>query len=138
MPTKLLIVVATISWGVWGFALKKAVAHMPPLSAYVVLAATNIALVPLYVLLARAFGTKLDFVTGGVVWAAAAAFAVGIGSVAMLYAMKTSDASSTVAMTAAYPVVTLLLAVLFLNEPITATRVAGVGLVAAGAVLLGR
>ena len=57
---------------------------------------------------------------------------------AMVLALERGDASQVVPISAAYPIVTLLLAVLFLSEPITAARLTGVLLVVVGVILVAR
>lgn len=53
-------------------------------------------------------------------------------------ALKAGDASQVVPVSATYPVVTLVLAALFLTESLTTLRVAGVGLIVGGIVLVSR
>ena len=138
MSVPALLVVATLAFGVWGFLLKKAVIAMPPLAAYVAFAATNLLLVPVYLLLARLWRTPLKFSVAGVGYAAGASLAVATGTIALLYAMRTRDAGEAVAITGSYPVITMILGVILLSEPITAGRVAGVAAIAAGVVLVTR
>jgi len=138
MPILALLVVSTLAFGVWGFLLKKAVVEMPPLAAYVAFAATNVILIPSYFLLARAWETPLKFPGIGIAYSAGASLAVAIGTIALLYAMRTRDAGVAVAFTASYPVITMLLGVVLLSEPITVPRVAGVSAIAIGAVLVTR
>src|SRR5262245_52302491 len=138
MPVPALLVVATLAFGVWGVLLKKAVVEMPPLAAYVAFAATNLVLIPAYYLLSRAWDAPLKFPAGGIAYSAGAARAVALGTIALLYAMRTRDVGVAVAFTGSYPVVTMLLGVLLLSEPITVPRVAGVAAIGIGAVLVTR
>lgn len=138
MPTHAWVILATVSWGIWAFALRKAVSHMPPLAAYVAYGLTSLLLVPVYVLFARAWNSPLKFPLAGTAWSVAAATLVAFGVVAMMYAMRGEDASKVVALTASYPLVTLLLAVVFLEESFTATRAVGILAIAAGAYLVSR
>ena len=69
-------------------------------------------------------------------WAAVSG-ALAITGLVMLYlALGTGKASTVAAVTAAYPVVTLLLAAAFLSEAVTVGRAVGVGLVVVGVVVL--
>jgi bacterial/archaeal transporter family protein len=69
-------------------------------------------------------------------WAALSAFIV-VGSLILLYiALGNGEASKIIPITAAYPAVTLIGAALFLNESITAAKIAGMVLVLAGVVVL--
>lgn len=138
MSTAGLLVLSTLGFGIWGVALKKAVLHMPPLAAYVASAAVQLALVPVWVLLARRLRTDLAFPATGVAWAVTAAVSVAAGTVFLLLAMRERDASSAVALTGAYPVVTLLLAALLLGEPLSPSKIGGVVAIGVGVVLLER
>ncbi len=138
MSIPALLVLSTLAFGVWGFLLKKAVLAMPPLAAYAAFGATNLVLLPLYFLLARAWGIPLRFPTVGIAYAAGAAVSVAGGTIALLYAMRTRDAGEAVALTGSYPVITMVLGALLLSEPITVTRVAGVAAIATGVVLVTR
>lgn len=72
----------------------------------------------------------------GTGWAALSG-ALAIGGLIMLYlALGEGKAGTVVAISAAYPVLTVLLAAAFLDEAITTGRAAGVGLVVLGVVVL--
>lgn len=136
--TNWLVLLATVSWGVWAFALRMAMNTMGPLSVQIVYAVAGVALVPGYWALARAWKEPLAYSLPGSAWTVTAAVLVGIGIVAMMYVMRSEPASSAVALTATYPVFTLVLAVLFLGESVTMSRVAGVAAIAVGAYLVSR
>ena len=59
-----------------------------------------------------------------------------IGQVAYYSAMRHADASLVVPMTATYPLVGAMLAIVLLREPLTAHKVAGALLVVAGIIFL--
>jgi transporter family protein len=56
----------------------------------------------------------------------------------MNFALERAPASQVIPITAAYPVITLALAALFLGESVTGIRLVGVVLVVAGAILVSR
>ena len=129
---------ATVCWGIWGFALKKAIQHMPPLAAYIVFGSMGIILVPVYATMARRWNIPLKFPPIGSAWIVLAAIAVGIGTVSLLYAMREREASTVVALTGAYPIVTLGLSVLLLGEALTVSKMGGVAAIGLGVYLLTR
>lgn len=133
-----LVLVAVVSWGIWAVALRKAVEAMPPLAAYVIYTVAGVLLIPAYLGLARAWNTPLRYTVIGSAWASLAAILVGIGTLALVYAMRERDTSEVVALTACYPLVTLVLALVFLGESLTVARVFGVLAIAVGAYLLSR
>ncbi len=69
--------------------------------------------------------TLLSGLTGGV-----------LGLTAYFYALQKGQASLVVPLTATYPLVTVILSLLVLGEPITPARLAGVVLIVAGVALL--
>lgn len=78
---------------------------------------------------------RLQFTRDGR-WAMASA-ALAIASLILLYiALGTGEATKVVTISAAYPAATLFLAALFLSEPITVGRLAGVALVIGGVVVI--
>lgn len=75
-------------------------------------------------------------VTTGTGWAMlSAGLAIG-GLVALYLALGAGPAGSVVAISAAYPAVTVVLAALFLAEPLSPARVLGVGLIIAGVAIV--
>jgi transporter family protein len=136
MATHWLVLLATVSWGIWAFALRMAMNHMGPLSVQIAVSVATVILVPAYWALARVWKEPLTYPLVGSAWATAAGVLVGIGIVALLYVMRTQPSSSAVALTATYPVVTMVLAVIFLGESVSVARVCGVAAIAVGAYLV--
>jgi drug/metabolite transporter (DMT)-like permease len=110
--------------------------HMSPLAVQVVYGVATVLAVPAYWGLARTWQEPMRFPAVGTVWATIAATLVGIGVIALLYVMREQPSSQAVALTATYPVVTMVLAVLFLGEQITVPRLCGVAAIAVGAYLV--
>jgi transporter family protein len=69
--------------------------------------------------------TLLSGLTGGV-----------LGLTVYLYALRSGQASVVVPLTSTYPLVTVVLSVLVLGEPVTATKALGAALIVAGVMLL--
>jgi transporter family protein len=69
-------------------------------------------------------------------WILLTALMVALSLIAFYVALGQGEASKVVPVTAAYPVVTLVLAAAFLSEPVSAVRLAGVGLVVSGVVIV--
>jgi drug/metabolite transporter (DMT)-like permease len=92
--------------------------------------------IPLWFLLGAkaAPETNLDRLAFG--WAAGASVASIVALLLMFYALRTFPASVAVAITAAYPVVTLVIAVALRHERLDLPKVLGIGLVVAGIILL--
>lgn len=69
-------------------------------------------------------------------WAALTAVLVITALLVLYVALTSGEAARVVPVSAAYPVVTLLLAALFLSEAVTVTRATGVVLVVGGAAIV--
>jgi bacterial/archaeal transporter family protein len=63
-------------------------------------------------------------------------FASLIGHFAYYYALKSGEVSKVVPITSAFPIITLLIAVIFLSEKITIFKDSGILLIVAGIILL--
>jgi uncharacterized membrane protein len=92
-----------------------------------------------YVLVAGVFlasgRAHLRFTTDGR-WAMGSAVLAISGLIMLYVALGSGDATKVVTVSAAYPAATLLLAAAFLSEPITIARLAGLGLVIGGVVVM--
>lgn len=134
----LLILAATLGWGCWGIFNKLALRSLHPALVQLVAVGVGLLTVPAYLLLFRASPKPLPAGYQGFAWAAAAGLMTWLASLTYLYAMERYDASSVSGYTSAYPVVTLVLAVLFLGESLTAGRALGIALIVLGVWLVGR
>ncbi|MGI9556740.1 MAG: EamA family transporter [Solirubrobacterales bacterium] len=76
--------------------------------------------------------------TAGWGWGILFGFLAAGGLIFLFLALERGDASLVVPIGASYPVVTAILAALFLTETITPLRAAGIVLVVAGAMVIGR
>jgi drug/metabolite transporter (DMT)-like permease len=126
---------ATVLWGVWGFAEKEASLRASPWSVlwlyslpYVVFAGVGLAVRRLW----RAGSVD----SGAVAWSVVAGGAAIAASLFLLFAMRSRSASTAVALTSAYPIVTLVLGVLNRSETFRPLHFLGLCLVAGGAFLL--
>lgn len=127
-----LIATTLVCWGAWGVFDKLAVARTHPLVVQLYGSLVSLAFLPAYVWMARREGIPLGWPAGAGVWVVLAAATGVVGLVAFVYALKMGSASHVIGATAAYPAVSLLLSRLFLDEPLTGPRLAGILLVSAG------
>ncbi|MEW6669143.1 MAG: EamA family transporter [Thermodesulfobacteriota bacterium] len=127
--------IATCLWGLWGLAGKLASRSVSPLSL-VILGSTGALLIfPLYVLL---FGGQFRFLWRDLnfYWGLIAGVVGSIGGVFYYLALSKGEASRVVAITATYPLVTFVLAFLFLGEPFTLRKCLGILLALVAVALL--
>jgi len=125
MPKWLVYSILTLLlWGAWG-VLGKVLAK--PLTPAETQAFSTLGLVPLIAVVAFrkkpetgprvARGVAIGFVSG---------LLAGFGNIAFYHALKISGAATVTPLTALYPIVTILLAVVFLREKLSAVQVAGI------------
>jgi len=126
-------VLALLIYGLWGFFPKLAVTYISPRSALVYEVAGAV-LVGIFALWLEDF--RPDTHPRGVLFAVLTGAAGMLGTLFYFTAASTGRISVVVAVTALYPVVTILLAALFLQEPFTLKHLAGMGLALAAIVLL--
>ena len=133
----LLVLVATLAWGFWGIFDKKAVATAaPPVVLLIsVLAQAVVALVA--ILAMRMSGQPIDWKSATLLWGGLSGLAVAGGMIAYLYALSQRDASWVLGITAGYPAIMVVLAVLWLGESVSLLRLAGIGVVMLGIYLIG-
>lgn len=126
MNTQILwIIMALVTWGFYGFFPKLVVKFMTPQSAiiYEVLGGLVVGLFSLYLIKfqpeANPWGILYAFLTGA---------AAIIGGFFYLKAATTNSISIVAPLTALYPIVTIMLAFVFLHEQLTWRQLLGIGL----------
>jgi len=118
-------ILALLGWGIGSFIAKLATNRIGTRSfffdllGYAVTAAifSIVMFKPTYIYSTEKVGAFLGFIAG-----ATGAF----GGIAFYYLLTKKDASMAVPLTALYPALTVLLAILFLRESITLTKVLGI------------
>ncbi len=113
---------ALIIYGFWGFFPKLAVNYINPQSA-VVYEVGGAMLVGGLVLVIMGF--QPEYHPKGVAFAALTGVAGMLGTLCFFAAASRGKISVVVSMTAMYPLITIILAVLFLKEPITLKQLSG-------------
>lgn len=119
-------IVLLLMWGMYGLAAKIAVREIG-LQVLIWSQVVSLAIFPVYfVLFKEMLPLKLD--GAGIAWAIGAGF-LGIGGGVVLYLLlRDAPASVVIPISALYPVVTVILAFLFLHEELSPMRLAGIAL----------
>ena len=112
-----------VIYGFWGFFPKIAVTYISPQSALVFEVAGAI-LIGLLVLFLIDFHPDLHPI--GILFAMLTGVAGMLGTLCFFAAASRGKISVVVSMTALYPVISILLAAVFLREPITAKQILGI------------
>lgn len=128
---------AVALWGLWGFFGKSASRSMGPESLMLLGSLGGVLVFPVYLSL---FPGHFRFVWHDLssYLAVAAGMTGSLGALFYYFALSRGEVSRVVFVTAAYPVVTVILAWAFLREPLTLQKSVGMLLVLAGVYLLAR
>jgi len=119
-------VLALILWGVWGIFQKLATNQMVPRNVYFLSSLGAFVVVLLMVSTAK-FPLSMNF--EGSFFALLAGICSSLGGLLFLQAMSRGEAAIVITFTALYPVVSIILSFILLNETITVKQ--GIGIVLA-------
>lgn len=134
MKTWYLYALLTIlTWGVWGVFSKFASAHSKP-RQILIFQSVGVLAFALVVLCVERF--RIEWSVPGFSWSVAAGFFTFIGFLTFFAALEQGKASTVVTLSALYPVVTILLSVIFLRERISLKEGAGIVFALIASVLL--
>ena len=117
MPTWFIFAIATLLvWGVWGLLPKLATNYLSPASVMVFGGIGNLLIV---VALLVSVNFRPDIQSKGIIFSILAGLVGTLGTITFLYAISRGKASVVVPMTSLYPLVTIILSLLILREPMT-------------------
>ena len=124
-------------WGLWGFFGKIGLDHrMTPLAMFLVEVSAGFALGLLLVAFVLQHGQPMPWKQSWNVFGVLSGVALAAGLLLYYLALERSWASIVVPVTATYPIVSVLLSVVFLGERLTWVQSLGIALVLIGLVLL--
>lgn len=110
-------------WGLWGFFPKLATRTLDPRSA-TVFSSLGVVIVGFFLL--WSLGFKPNYTHSGFAFAFLTGFTGSLGSYFFFKAVSRGPVASIICMTALYPVISLVLALVFIKEPVTLKQWAGV------------
>lgn len=131
------IALTIIAWGLWGIFDKLALEKSEPKDVFLVTALLAIPQVPLVMLLLHWLQGQWQLTFDIFLLAGASTVVSSIGMALYLDAMKRADTSVVLGLTAGYPLVTQVLAVLSMGESFSTMRAVGAVLIAVGIVIIG-
>jgi len=131
----LLTLCATFLWGLTGFFPKLGTRYVSPPSFYFyeILGALSIGLIATLILVGN-----LEFDWRGAVFGVLTGVTGSLGMLFFIYAVTKGEVSLVVIITALAPLVTIILAVLVLHEPLTRDRIIAMVLAAAALILVAK
>lgn len=136
MSAILLLVLATILWGIWGIADKLALEHAHPFSVQWMYAVPYAITLPIFFWLGARSQSEGNLSKIAFFWAVVAGVSSILALLLMLFAMRSQPASLAVAVTAAYPLVTLFIAVILRMESLSVQKILGILLIIGGLIVL--
>ncbi len=126
-------VLTVVLWGIWGVFSKLAGAYSRP-KQVLIFQSVGVLAFALVVLAIEKF--RIEPSWPGFSWSFAAGFFTFIGFLTFFAALEQGKASTVVTLSALYPVVTILLSILFLHEKLTIRKAAGIAFALVASVLL--
>jgi bacterial/archaeal transporter family protein len=136
MSATLLLVLSTLLYGVWGYANKLAIDNAHPFSVQWMYAAPMLLLLPLWYWLGAQAAPATNTNGAAILYGVLASLAGAAANLLLYFALQTTSGSVATAVTGAYPLVTLALAVLFGSEGLDARKLVGVVVIVAGILIL--
>ena len=109
-------IIAFVLYGLWGFFPKLAVNYISPGSAIIYEVAGTMAVGLLGLMIV---GFRPDVHPKGILFAVLTGFTGMLGTLFFFYAVKNGKVSVVVSLTALYPLITIILAAIFLREPLS-------------------
>lgn len=138
MNTKVaLLVVTIVSWGVWGFINKIVLARMHPLQMFIVGCCMSFLTLPVYAILAKNSGINNPVSIWTILLAGTASLLSSAGNIAYIYGIRSGELGRVAVLSSAYPVLTVILAVIFFGEGLSISKIIGIILVMSGVIVLG-
>lgn len=126
MPSWILLaLLATFIFGFWGYFPKLATQYLHP---HTTLLYQNLGTLLSSIVLLAVLKVRFVIHPRGILFSVLTGIAGTVGTLFMLMAVSKGKVSIVIPLTALYPVVTVLLAVLTLKEPLTPKQVLGLGL----------
>jgi transporter family protein len=126
-------VLTVVTWGLWGVFSKLASNHAKPRQALLFQTAGVLAFAVVVLVIER---FKIEWNLAGFSWAALGGFLAFVGFLTFFAALEQGKASTVVTLSALYPLVTILVSIVFLHEKLSARQGIGIVLALIASVLL--
>jgi len=138
MKETFLIITCIACWGAWAVAQRLALRNMTTFSSMITAMYVYSVFAPAMFLYAKSMNVPNELNVRGVLWQTVACVLTTTAVVAFSEASRTVPVHLVVGLTSLYPVVTLVLSAVFLGEPVTLLRAAGILVITLGVVMVSR
>ncbi len=136
MRANIILLLATVLWGFWGWADKNALMRAHPFTVQWMYSVPYILFIPLWYWLGAKIAPNTNSDTSAFIWAVSASIASMIAAVLLLFALQLKPASIAVAITSGYPIITLIFSILSGMESFSWQKLIGVLFVCLGLIIL--
>ncbi len=136
MLANILLLLSTVLWGVWGYTNKLAVGHAHPLTVQWMYSIPIALMIPLYYWMGTTVAPDNNLNGAALKYALISGVMSGAAVMLYFFAVRSTSASVATAITAAYPIVTLFIAVLLRTEDFSWRKLIGIIVVIAGVIIL--
>ena len=136
MSATLLLIFSTILYGVWGYANKLAVDSSHPFSVQWMYSVPIVIMLPVWFWLGAQAAPETNTNGNALLYGVIAGVAGAGASLLFYFALQTTSGSVATALTGAYPLVTLALAVAFGSESFDLRKLIGIAVIIVGIFIL--
>ena len=126
-------ILTLVLWGLWGYMLKFAGMRLDWREVYFISSLASFTLALMFYLYSKGFSLSLNTYA---LYAALAGLMGGLGYLTFMIAISKGKASIIIPLTALYPAITAILAVLFLGEKLKPTQLVGIVLALIAGILV--
>lgn len=133
---KALILISVIGYGIWAIFQKLAVSRLHPIHMQLVGCCVAITLLPFYLAFSY-YKIPHTISTPGIIFSTLAYICSICASLAFLFAIRQGNVGTTSVLISASPVITIALAIVFLGEKLTTSKLIGIAFVMLGVIILG-
>lgn len=119
-------IIATISWGVWGFCENQAAKTSNPVTVQYLNLVFSAVFIPAYFIYINNNNISLNISKTSIIWIVFGVLANILAATTFLFALSKGNSNTVVPFTATYPVVTLLLSFFFFQENLTLKQIIGI------------
>ncbi|MEM5829643.1 MAG: EamA family transporter [Candidatus Aenigmatarchaeota archaeon] len=128
-----LSLLALVLYGVWGFFIKLSTLHLNWKQCIII---SSLGILTINILIYSFYRPEINWRLRGSKYALVAGIIVAISSIFFFLAIESGKASIVIALTGLYPIVTLVLAYLFLHEQLSLVQTIGIILALIAIVLM--
>jgi bacterial/archaeal transporter family protein len=135
VDSRILVLISIVGWGLWSYLQKMAVYRLHPIHMQIITYSVGMLLLTFYSTIAY-HKVSQPFSISGMWFAILASLCSAIASVSFLFAIRQGNVGIISVLTSTSPLITLLLAFVFLGERLTLLKMFGVLLTIGGVIIL--